>query len=532
VKLRLSLERAAAAALALTVAAVAWGSSTTAELAMQPARATRWVALAVLCALAVALAWRRRRALPRALGLPLLGALVVSMALVSSMWSVLPELTARRAASFGLVVITAGALALAAAGRPGTTRLLLASFVVAAAVVAVAGVVLFVVDRESAVQQPLPDAPGRYRGFGISANTMPMLFALAVPAALWFGVRARARVTRLASMSAAALMLASVFASGSRGATLASLAGVLALVLLFGRAIVPRLALAGATIAVFASGAALADMRAIRAEFTLVAPHVPARVFHDAWKLVPLESEVAVGGPGAATAATPLDAPSTATAGPPGIPERAAVAHDARPQLAPSTPRRVTVRLIQHFAFSAYESGRERPPGIYTPPVRGVLGGKRGRLVVWQAALEQVGRRPLTGYGFGVEDYVFVDRSYDFEGSRPENSYLGLLLQLGITGLAAFLAVLAAAVATVTRALRNPLADRDAVAVCASGVVVGAVLAVTQSYVYSAGNVATLGFWMITFLVTACAAESSSIDEEAVEPPVRERRRELVTAAQ
>jgi lipopolysaccharide export system protein LptA len=70
-----------------------------------------------------------------------------------------------------------------------------------------------------------------------------------------------------------------------------------------------------------------------------------------------------------------------------------------------------------------------------------------GRTDVWRGALSQAAERPVVGYGFGTEDRVFVERYTFFQGDYVENSYLGLLLQLGAAGLALLVALLAAAAA-------------------------------------------------------------------------------------
>jgi MFS family permease len=117
-----------------------------------------------------------------------------------------------------------------------------------------------------------------------------------------------------------------------------------------------------------------------------------------------------------------------------------------------------------------------------------------GRVQAWEGALRQGDDRPLLGYGFGTEKRVFVDRYRDFEGGVPENSFIGLFLQLGAVGLAVFLALLAALVVAALRAGGRVAAV--GLAVLATGIV----LAVVQSYLYAVGNVATLGVWICAFL--------------------------------
>src|SRR5205823_2347589 len=70
------------------------------------------------------------------------------------------------------------------------------------------------------------------------------------------------------------------------------------------------------------------------------------------------------------------------------------------------------------------------PSHYQSPAGRSLLGGS-GRREAWRGALRQGDGRPVAGYGFGTEESVFVDRYQTFQGGVPENSYLGVYLQLG-----------------------------------------------------------------------------------------------------
>src|SRR5439155_1395691 len=70
-----------------------------------------------------------------------------------------------------------------------------------------------------------------------------------------------------------------------------------------------------------------------------------------------------------------------------------------------------------------------------------VASGSSGRSQAWGGALHTAAQRPVAGYGFGTEEHAFVDRYYTFDSGRPENSYIGALLQLGVAGLVLLLAL-------------------------------------------------------------------------------------------
>lgn len=131
------------------------------------------------------------------------------------------------------------------------------------------------------------------------------------------------------------------------------------------------------------------------------------------------------------------------------------------------------------------------------------LFGTSGRVRAWRGALDQAAHRPVAGYGFGTEDRVFVDRYFGFDSALPENSYIGMLLQLGVAGALAFAALLAAIGLAGVQALRRALPGRLEALACASVVAAGLVLALTQSYLTSIGNVATVTFWVAALLPTA-----------------------------
>jgi hypothetical protein len=152
-------------------------------------------------------------------------------------------------------------------------------------------------------------------------------------------------------------------------------------------------------------------------------------------------------------------------------------------------------------------------------PFRRTLFTSSGRLDAWRGALDQALERPLLGYGFGTEERVFVDRYYLHYSDRPENAYVGTLLQLGLVGLAALVALLAYVLS------RARLVTRGPAAACAGAVVCGLVLAVTQSYLTSVGSPAMTPFWLCAFLLVG-ATELQQRQRDEREEDAAERHAE------
>ncbi|MDX6511813.1 MAG: hypothetical protein QOE36_1317 [Gaiellaceae bacterium] len=140
-------------------------------------------------------------------------------------------------------------------------------------------------------------------------------------------------------------------------------------------------------------------------------------------------------------------------------------------------------------------------------PTRRHLLGSSGRSTAWAGALDLAGGRPVAGYGFGTEERVFVDRYYSFQSGLPENSYIGALLQLGAAGVVALLAAAALAALFYVRALRRPAGlERRLAVACAGCVAAGLVLGLTQSYLFSVGNLTTIPVWLAWFMLAARSA--------------------------
>jgi O-antigen ligase len=185
---------------------------------------------------------------------------------------------------------------------------------------------------------------------------------------------------------------------------------------------------------------------------------------------------------------------AVAGAGIEAVPKATSSNPTAAARAAGPVPRSGYLNAEQSYPLDA-DVGQPLPGGGQPPVTRSFFGGS-GRLDAWRGALHEAARRPLVGHGFGTEQAVFVDRYYRFVGGLPENSYIGLALQLGVVGLLA-LAVLVAVLAR--SGLRG---RRRAHAAAGLGVLAaGLVAAVGQSYLYSAGNIAAAALWIPVFLL-------------------------------
>lgn len=128
--------------------------------------------------------------------------------------------------------------------------------------------------------------------------------------------------------------------------------------------------------------------------------------------------------------------------------------------------------------------------------------GSSGRIVAWEGAIHQGDQRPLLGYGFGTEDRVFVDRFRAFAGRRPEEAWLGMYLQLGIVGVVSLAALVGLALLRGWQELRRGASEhRFQLGACVAVVLAGCAETLVQSFVYSAGDIAALSFWVCAALL-------------------------------
>jgi O-antigen ligase len=397
----------------------------------------RWAMLGLLFAAAALRAVAARRFVP-ARGPAIAAAALVALALVSSGWSVSPRISFERGASLGLLLAT---VLLLVAGESSPRRLLV-GLVAGSVAVGVAGLVLLAADHRAAVQPASYEFPARFQGFGQNANTAALLFAVALAPAVCLAIEAPRRAFRAVAIGVVALLVGSIVASGSRGALFAGGAGALVAVL-----------------------AGIRPSRRAGLGGAIVAAAIVAGLLI---QNLPKPSPTSGSGSASTTAVAPAPPPKP--------------------------------RYLNAEAAYPLEADIGGPlPGGGQPTIRRSFFGGSGRLEAWAGALHQILQRPLLGFGFGTD--VFVDRYYYFVGGSPENSYLGIALQLGAAGLAALLVLLFTLVASVRRTLSGP--QRPLVAAGLGAVVAGVAVAIVQSYVYSVGDIATATFWICAFLLPA-----------------------------
>jgi hypothetical protein len=397
-----------------------------------------------------------------ALALPLLG-------VVSAAWSVAPKTTVGRALSLALLASASLFVAYASVFDTRIAGHVLGGLLAGTATAGLAGALLLFVDHDAAVQSAGGSVAARYRGLGENPNTYSMLAAVALPIAVWALLEAKRDGSRAAAGLSAMVLLGSISFSGSRGAFLAALLGMVAFAVAR-----PR-------------GRVLVDVPAV------------AGVFAVSFLLALIPQ--------------PVSTPPVAGAPPGGQPQAGAgqgapgpSGGSARPGGGPPLPA-----SISGYNPARLQDEEGRPITGNTGNIARPLLGSSGRATAWTGAVKQANHRAVAGYGFGTEDLVFVDRFYFFQGARPENSWVGIYLQLGALGilmlLVFWLSLVPAAWSTLRR--RGSEADAALLGVCAAALF----LTVPQSYFYSVGNVATATTWFAAGLLAFSTLRAKQGDE-------------------
>ncbi len=126
-----------------------------------------------------------------------------------------------------------------------------------------------------------------------------------------------------------------------------------------------------------------------------------------------------------------------------------------------------------------------------------------GRINIWPPAVDLIMDRPFFGYGFGVEEKI-LSLKYailrQHVGGYIHNSYLGMLLQLGIVGFIIFYGPLFILLLKELFSRRDTATPLLRYALQAS-VIAGLLCCIFESWVYSVGNAQALPFWIIVMLL-------------------------------
>ena len=359
---RLTLERAVQATTAATILVFVLASGSILSW-LQPARFLRWPALLVLAALSLTLALRRGGRPPTS-AFAIAVAALAGLALLSVLWSPRPLLSGAHAGLFVLALATCAALAWAAWGRPDTVSLVVDGVLFGLALVAFGGLLLLAVEHDRAVMPATAEFAARYQGLGGGPNTATMVMALGVPLAAQRLLRGE-RWARVGAGVLLLVLLGSIVASGSRGALLAAFGGLAVFAVLTARA--PRrkaLALGGVAVGLLV---AVAVMRA----------------------------------------PDPLPPGTPSTFVPPFAGHSGESPFEAKGDFVDAN---FVLRLEDDVGH----------PGLGVADTRRrtrTLLNSSGRAQAWTGTLGLVAERPIAGYGFGLEDKVFVDRYVNFHSS-------------------------------------------------------------------------------------------------------------------
>jgi hypothetical protein len=542
--------------LACMVVAFAAGSSSS-TWAKKVGLDARWFVLfgvaAVASVVALGRIWTERRPPSRGpLRIGAFAAAFLALAVVSAGWSVAPRLSLERAVSLALLFTLAAALASSTASDAAARLRVLQGLAAGAIAVGILGLVMLLVDYDAAVQQVDPLSPWRYRGFTENPNTISILAAASVPIITGLAIRATGRA-RAAWTAGALLLIGSAVGAESRGPLLAAFMGVCVVFLLAFAQWRVRLVGVTASLLVFVGGIALREVtQPTPPTFTsAVAPAPPSST--PTTSTVPRAKQTSTPRPktkssrskGTGTNSKGTGTNTSTNPGNPGtqtntLPGTAPNTKPGKPKAKTAKPKAKTAKPHKTVKPSTKKPVAPTGPRVVELPravdeignplltKKNVSTAGSGRVAAWRGALELIRDRPILGYGFGTESRVFVDRWYYFQGGTTENSYFGLLLQLGALGLGLIAAL---GLALLIRGLKAiPALDDEERPIMASllGVLVASAgIMLIQSFLYSVGNIATATVWISLFLLGAVVLEPRR-QREKVLVPAREERGALV----
>lgn len=148
-------------------------------------------------------------------------------------------------------------------------------------------------------------------------------------------------------------------------------------------------------------------------------------------------------------------------------------------------------------------------PSLLPSFQRGAEGDKKtsgvkdltGRTEMWVPALQLLGRRPLTGYGYEVSGSIWDDpklthglyiSQWGSSKTSLHNGYLDIAIGMGVTGLALWLLIL---LLPLPRVFRMPVSETKALLL--AFLLQFLVINVCESAISTSRSFASLGFWLI-----------------------------------
>lgn len=141
------------------------------------------------------------------------------------------------------------------------------------------------------------------------------------------------------------------------------------------------------------------------------------------------------------------------------------------------------------------------------------------REYVWEQTLELWSLRPIVGYGFRVGENAFRQYSGQTDLVHVLNSYLQVLLEVGIVGFIPFAAMILTLLVIVLKV--SPWGvDAGMIAV----IIVGLTSAVTESFLFGMGQSIAWVFWLVAAAASTVTVHTSS-NRGILQRPVHQRLR-------
>lgn len=182
----------------------------------------------------------------------------------------------------------------------------------------------------------------------------------------------------------------------------------------------------------------------------------------------------------------------------------------------------VPVLLLLRSGHVASDAASNGDASLFSRFDSSQLASGSGRVEGWDYAMPLIQKEPITGYGFGTEEFIFKDVASLFKehfGDYIHNSYLGISYQLGYPGAVLLFGPLFWLCGQqLTRSSRGKTSLDDALL----GVLLGGLVAAFfESWIYSVGNGFSFAFWICVMLLLQRRAVARQLAR--AQTPVRAR---------